>query len=157
MPPVPLHAVLTRAASYPCCTMRKSGLRHNQAHDHRTLARLQTYAMPPVRSLDYTTWPPMLGQAKARDHNLPAPLQSVSCPANRFLYQTMLWHFVGPAMSLFRASTWPRRASSSAAEYSPLYPRALRYYFLTQVRDQWLPMPRCSAGCYRVCRSLPAR
>src|SRR5947207_15162243 len=127
MPPVPLHAVLTRAASYTCCTMRKSGLRHNQAHDHRTLARLQTYAMPPVRSLDYTTRPPMLGQAKASDHNLPAPPHSAACPANRCLCQTMLWHFVGSAMSLFRASTRPLQASSSAAEYSLLYPRAPHY------------------------------
>ena len=89
----------------------------------------RTYAGLPVHFLDYTMPPLVLGQVKARDHNLPMPLQSAAYLANHSPYQTTPSRCLDQAASPSRAAVVLHLASSSVAEYFPVYPTVPRYWY----------------------------
>src|SRR5438105_5944674 len=109
----PLYAVLTHVASFLCYTTRRSIPRHTPVHGHMIPEHPHTYAGLPVHFLDYTMPPLVLGQVKARDHNLPTPLQSAAYPANRSPCQTTPSRCLDQAASTSHAVVVPHLASSS--------------------------------------------
>src|SRR6266516_2380317 len=126
---VPLHVVLTRAASFLCYTTRRSIPHHTPVHGRMIPERPRTYAGQPAHFLDYTMPPLVLGQVKARGHNLPMLQQSGAYHANRSPYQTRPSRCLHQARLLVHAAVVPRLASSSAAEYSLWYPIESHYCY----------------------------